>query len=432
MFDLILKHWILLIILSLSLALLWLVAMLNKYVRLMLNIVRDTPMPPVVGSFDFERIEGKPINFRAFDGTKLKGMFLTAKSLPQHLTSNNTDKSNDRIGPAPESRGVIIFCHEFGCDMYSCARYCLGLLREGFDIFTFDFRSHGNSSSLPGYQPRLWCTDKEISDCRGAIRFVKEQLESQNRDVKIGLFGISRGAGAAIMAASKTQSQKIVKAVLTDSAFSTDTTMEWSMKKWAHIFAKVRFMYANHSTEYWRFLRWLLIKCAQVRFRCRFPSARKTLKQIKGIPIFFIHGKKDSYIRPAQAEILFNASPKPHYLWIVAQAKHNQAVEIEPKLYSDRTTAFFEKYLNGNKIGYGSSNLAASAKSFFDPDENVDMSNNPSSPPLQNKEATTQSNVETHTDKTAGSSAGTMRHNQHQQPTKTIRKTTASMPRSPE
>jgi len=351
MFEPLLQHWFLFTLVLIILVILWIAAVLSKYVRLMLNILRDTPPPLLIGPVGYERIEGRHVTFRAFDGTTLNGMFISPDCLPpeqrptSHRTGNLKRNEDEIFAIKPALRGIVIFCHEYGADMYSCARYCLPLLEAGFDIFTFDFRSHGKSSNLPGYQPRLWCTDKEIFDCLGALSYVRAELDSQKLNTRIGLFGISRGGAAAIICACQSQSAIPVHAVIADSAFSNDTILEWSMKKWVHIFAKVRFVYENHHPAFWPFLRWLLLKFAYFRFHCRFPSVRKTMPRIKNIPIFFIHGGKDSHIRPQQAQMLYNLAGGDSYLWIVPQAKHNQSAVIDAERYAGRTVAFLEKYL---------------------------------------------------------------------------------------
>lgn len=69
-------------------------------------------------------------------------------------------------------------------------------------------------------------------------------------------------------------------------------------------------------------------------------------------PIFFINGKKDSYVRPEQAKRFYQQAKEPKFLWIVPNARHNQAVDLVPQLYSRRLVAFFEQYLlNENKPG---------------------------------------------------------------------------------
>ena len=171
-------------------------------------------------------------------------------------------------------KGLVIFGHEYGSDRYSCARYCRPLLAAGYDVFAFDFRGHGESLAEEGYKSRQWPSDREEADMLGAIAFVEDYLEQNGRPREIGLFGISRGGGAAILASVEVES---VKAILTDGAFSSDTTLEYLMKRWVSIFAKVRLIYENHPPTFWRFLRWLTFCACRRRFNCRYPSVRKAM-----------------------------------------------------------------------------------------------------------------------------------------------------------
>lgn len=300
----------------------WLV--LRKYVRLMLNIIRDTPPPLAMGPRDFERIDGERITFRAFDNLNLCGMLLRGNH-----------------GGRP--KGMVIFSHEFSSDMYSCARYCRPLLASGYDVFSFDYRGHGESSQEPGYQPRQWPSDREVNDMLGAIAYVEELLDREGRPPEIGLFGISRGAGAAILACVHNTR---VKAIITDGAFSSDTVLEYLMKRWAYIFAKVRFVYENHPPQFWRFLRWLLFRECRRKLNCTFPSVRKALRAMQPPrPTLFIHGERDSYIPVEQSQLLYEAAPGPKSLWVVPGAKHNQCVVVRPEYYALRTVSFFDEYL---------------------------------------------------------------------------------------
>lgn len=300
------------------------VLLLRKYVRIMLNIIRDTPPPLSIGPTDFQRISGERVTFRSFDNLNLCGMFLAGRH-------------------EGRPRGMIIFFHEYLSDMYSCARYCRPLLEAGYDVFSFDFRGHGDSSAEPGYVVRQWVTEAEVNDALGALAYVEDWLREQGRPVEVGLFGISRGGAAAIIAGANNQA---VKAIITDGAFSTDTIIEHFMRRWAYIFAKVRFVYENHPPQFWRFLRWLLFCECKRKLGCTFPSVLKTLKRLqRKIPILFIHGERDSYIPVEQSQLLCEAAPGPKSLWVVPKAKHNQCVVVCPEYYAKRTVSFFNEYL---------------------------------------------------------------------------------------
>ena len=306
----------------------FLVLWLAKFVRICLNIFCDTPPPLSMGPVDFQRLAGEEVRFRSFDGSSLRGMMLRAR---------------DRGGYC----GTIVFCHEYGSDMHSCARYVRPLIESGFDVFTFDFRAHGESGNWGRYRPLQWPSDKEMEDVLGACAHVEACLAAEGKPVEIGVFGISRGAGAALLAAS---SDSYIKAIACDGAFSTETTLVALMKRWAHIFARSKLVYVNQTDSFWQTLLWLLMRFAQPKMGCRYLSVRKSLHEMQPRPIFFIHGEKDSYIRVDQTQLLYDVAPEPKYIWIVPGAKHNQSVIIEPRQYAARTVAFFRRHLAGEDV----------------------------------------------------------------------------------
>jgi pimeloyl-ACP methyl ester carboxylesterase len=311
-------------LLSIVVAAVWL---LGYYIRICLNIFVDTPPPLSMNPVDFQRQDGEIVRFRSYDGTSLRGMHI-------------------RTPPGSAYKGTILFCHEYGSDMYSCARYTRPLLEAGYEVFTFDFRAHGESSGKD-YTPLQWPSDKELGDVLGACAYLESQLEAEDRPTQIGLFGISRGAGAGLLAAA---SDTNIQAIVCDGAFSTETTLVALMKRWAKIFARIKLAYENHPDAFWNFMHWLLMRFAQPKLRRRFPSVRKALVDMQSRPVLFIHGQRDSYIRVDQTQMLHAIAPSPKYLWIVPEAKHNQAVIIAPQAYAARTVAFFDRHLGGLTI----------------------------------------------------------------------------------
>ncbi len=318
------RNWAMVAIISTIVTLLVLPAMvLMRYVKISINIMRTNKPPLARGPLDFDRLAGEPVSFPAYDGLPLQGMLVHAN-------------------PAVPRRGLIVFAHEFCADMHSCARYCRPLHAAGYDILAFDFRGHGQSTCAPDYTPRQWVTDQDVHDIRGATAFAERWLEEQGCSTELGLFGISRGAGAAILVAAE---DPRIRAILCDGAFSTDTTIEYLLRRWAYIFAKVRFMYENHPPTFWRFLRWSILRFASHEFHCHFPSVRKAIRRMVPRPMLFIHGEKDSYLPVDQSRRLYALAPQPKFLWVAPEAKHNQAVVHHPDFYAQLTTGFFDRYL---------------------------------------------------------------------------------------
>ncbi|NQU76107.1 MAG: alpha/beta fold hydrolase [Planctomycetes bacterium] len=320
------ENWAVITIAATCLSLLlWVTLVMNKYVHICLNLFVDTPPPLAMGLQDFDRIAGEEVRFRSFDGVSLRGMWLWAN----------------------EPVGTVVFCHEFDSDMYSCARYTSALMEAGFNIFTFDFRGHGESSKAGRYKPLQWPSDQDLGDLLGATAYAANRLTAETQPSRIGLFGISRGGAAAILAGA---SDENVAALLCDGAFSTDAVCISMMKRWACIFARIRLAYENHPEWFWKVLLWLLLRRAQRKMGCRYPSVRKALREMAPRPIMFVHGQKDSYVQVEQTQMLHTLAPAPKYMWIVPGAKHNQSVVVAPEDYARRTVAFFQKYLAGLEI----------------------------------------------------------------------------------
>lgn len=322
--DALARNWALVLILSTIATMIVVPLMvLRKYVRISLNIMRTTKPPLSRSPLDFDRLTGEPVSFPAYDGLPLQGLLI-------------------RGNPRVLRRGLVVFAHEFCADLHSCARYCRCLQEAGYDILTFDFRGHGQSECPPDYTPRQWVTDRDLDDLRGAAAFAEHWLAEQGYPVEFGVFGISRGACAAVLLAAENAH---ARALVLDGTFSTDTTIEYFMRRWAYIFAKVRFVYENHPPTFWRFLRWAMIHYAAREFRCRFPSVQKAIRRLTPRPVLFIHGEKDSYLPVEQSRRLYALAPQPKYLWVAAGARHNQAAVLHPERYSRLTMTFFDQHL---------------------------------------------------------------------------------------
>ncbi len=316
------------IVVAVSLLLIYPAMVLRKYVRIMIHILDDRAPIPGNGVCDTNGLVGEEVSFRAVDGHGLAGVIVPRRN-----------------GGSP--KGMIIFAHEFGNDRSTCVRYVRPLLERGYDVFAFDFRGHGGSPPEAGYRPRQWPSDRERADMLGAIAFVGSWLEGGGRPRDVGLFGISRGGGAAILASLGIPN---VKAIVTDGAFSSDTTMEYLMRRFATIFAKIRIVAENHPPTFWRFLRWLLFRECQRKFGCQFPAVRKVIVKLRRRPILLIHGEKDSYIPIAQSQALYDLAIGPKHLWGVPGAAHNGSILVAPEEYGRRVIAFFDEYLASKPV----------------------------------------------------------------------------------
>lgn len=292
-------------------------ALLFKYLRLIMNVFLNIPLKAMPENWPLPP-GGEEVSFFSLKGHPLKGVFFKGRAA-----------------------ATIIFCHEFGADKSFCAPYSQFLLENGYSVFTFDFRGHGQSLCQNGYLPRPWTTTNEIDDFLGAVRYLLNRPDPNNPPPPLGAIGMSRGAVTAIIAAPLAPE---IKAIVSDSAFSTVQTMVTYMQKWVAIFSRTPFIYRRLTYRSYLTLGLMSIKMAEIRYKLRFPSLEKALLASPR-PIFFIHGRQDSFIDFQQAQFLSEQSAGPKELWLVEGARHNEAVKVAPEEYSRRVTAFFKKYV---------------------------------------------------------------------------------------
>jgi pimeloyl-ACP methyl ester carboxylesterase len=256
------------------------------------------------------------VRFSAADGTELQGSWLSA------------------TGGA--RRGVIVFCHEYLANRWSCRPYCEALRTNGYDVFTFDFRNHGESDSLSSYTPMHWASNHEVRDLDAAIAHVRSRVGDDN--AWIGLLGVSRGGSTAILVAA---SDPGVRAVVTDGAFPTNLTQLAYMLRWAKIYIGEGLLYRLTPDWYYSLLCGIARNLAARRHGCRFPRVAKAIRKISPRPLLIIHGEKDSYIVPEIADQLFKRAGEPKEFWLVPGAKHNAAIQVASESYGRRLVEFF-------------------------------------------------------------------------------------------
>ncbi len=234
--------------------------------------------------------------------------------------------------------GVLVFCHEFLGDRWSHAPYVDHLRDRGFDLFGFDFRNHGDSDVDPDYVPFQYVSDREVDDVKGALAYLRTRPD---RDLAgYGLVGVSRGGGAAILAAAD---EADVWGVVTDGAFPTRGTMTAYIVRWATIFVRAKWFLRCVPRFVFSFLGDVARAGTERKRNCSYPSVERAVARLAPRPWLQIHGERDVYIGTDIADDLFSWARQPKEQWIVGDAKHNRCRELEPEAYARRLAAFLDR-----------------------------------------------------------------------------------------
>ena len=233
----------------------------------------------------------------------------------------------------------MVYCHEFLSNRWSYRPYIDHLRDLGFDVFTFDFRNHGESPAEPGYEPMHWASDREVRDLRAALAYLRTRPD---RDpAGYGLFGVSRGGTTALLV---TPEERDVWGVITDGAFPTIGTMMAYILRWAELYLRNplvrRFDPPMALPQPGPF------GTAAVGARAGLPLPRpgEGGGADGARPWLAIHGQRDTYINPEIVEELFDRGNGPREMWLVPEAKHNRCREREPEAYAGRLLDFVDRY----------------------------------------------------------------------------------------
>ena len=227
--------------------------------------------------------------------------------------------------PASQAAPTLILVHGWGRNLSRMLPYIRKFHPLGYNLLTFDARSHGSSTLVKN--PTVWTFTQ---DTCAAVDFITEKRLSSSSE--IGLVGISIGGGAVINAASL---DKRIRSVITIGAFS-------------HPIEVMKLGFIEKHIPYIPF-GWLLFKYMRFRFGLDFNR----IAPVNNIHnththIFLVHGEQDSTVPLAQGKALLEAGNSDTvHLWIVPGKGHSDC-HTHPYFW-EKIEAFLQKTIPINK-----------------------------------------------------------------------------------
>ena len=198
--------------------------------------------------------------------------------------------------------------------VYNYGRY---YAEQGFGLIMPDLRGHGKSGGA--FIGMGWLDRTDI------IKWA-ELIISRDPEAQIVLHGVSMG-GAAVLMTSGEKLPANIKCVVSDCAYSS-VWEEFSdvMKQYTGL-PDFPLMY---TTSFF----------AKLAAGYSYDEA-SSLAQVKKspLPILFIHGSSDTFVKPYMAEKLYEAHPNGKLI-LIEGAEHGQAMYIDPEKYFDSVFAF--------------------------------------------------------------------------------------------
>src|SRR5260370_13937041 len=233
----------------------------KNYLHYVLRIYQEVPL------FNIPRGQPRPeaedVKFPSSDGLLLRGCYLRA---------------------AQARRGVILFGLEFGWNRWSIGNYTDHLVEAGYDVFAYEPRNQGDSGMEPGLEPLHWICDRDLADAGAALKYLKARPDADPRGV--GLFGISKGAGAGMLAA---QDDPAIRCAVTDGMFASLSTVVAYMRRWINIYDRHYLVQGLLPAWYYAILARMAMQQVGVSRGVRFLHLEPAVPPF-GRPLLLIHG----------------------------------------------------------------------------------------------------------------------------------------------
>ena len=196
------------------------------------------------------------------------------------------------------------------------------LVQNGYDVFAFDFRAHGESGGS-----HLGFGTLEVRDVAGALAYLRTRGIAQ-----VGTIGFSMGAATTLNSAAE---YPAMRAVVADSSFADlqlllDTQVPRASGLPPFLLPGMELMSRL----------WLGSDLAN-------DKPAHSVARLGERPVLLIHGTADEDVPLSHAYMLQQAGANdPNLqLWIVPGAEHVRAFKHVPDEYLKRVLAFFKQYL---------------------------------------------------------------------------------------
>jgi len=281
----------------------WIVALLLWFLLSSVRRAFSFAHPPRrFGWMKKTQLEFREVTFKSHDGLTLFGRFIPARN---HAT--------------------IILIHGLGSANNDMLVYAEFLVNAGYGVFMIDLRAHGSSdgdTSTYGL--------READDITGAVDYLQTRLDVYGD--KIGVFGISLGAQAALRAALKTDKIRALvleglgPMILSDHGGKPDTLIRWM----------------HYPSN------WLYYHIYEFMIGGKDTGVLEVIGKLSPRPVLLIASDaNDIYFN----RLFFKAAQEPKELWELPNGIHGAAILQGAQEYIKRISDFFDKEIGVNRHG---------------------------------------------------------------------------------
>lgn len=187
---------------------------------------------------------------------------------------------------------------------------------RGFDLFCCDQTAHGDSEGR-----QIGFDYYESDDC---LRWIDELCRRFGSHIQVVLHGFSMGAATVLKMSSRCPAQ--VKFLVADCGYASgEEQLRSSLGPMYPLMRTLNRRIAGYD-----------LRDTDVR-----PSLDRA-----GLPILFVHGRKDASVPFANGETLYAAYAGPKDCFFVDEARHVECMYVDPKGYAAHLDSFIANYIS--------------------------------------------------------------------------------------
>lgn len=220
---------------------------------------------------------------------------------------------------------TMVVVHGFGDNSLTLGNYIRFFHQAGYNVLAPDNRSHGHSQGK--YIGFGWQDRQDLQD------WIQQLIRRKGSNVQIGLFGVSMGASTVMYYLGLKVPQQVKTAIADCGYASINGELTYELKRLFNLPSVPLIPTANLYTQ------------ALAHYSLYDGETAKTLKH-NHIPLFIIHGTKDTFVPTSNAKLNYQNDSGPKKLWLVKGAKHARSYQKNPALYQKRVLTWTAKYLN--------------------------------------------------------------------------------------
>ncbi len=194
---------------------------------------------------------------------------------------------------APAPRGTILVLHGNAENLSTHVNGVLWLVKEGFNLFIFDYRGYGRSEGKPGI-PGIHLDAEAALETALAL--------SDDDDTGVIVLGQSLGGAVAVHTVANFSRKNRIRALVVESAFSSYRRI--AREKLSGFFLTWPFQYP-----------------LSLLFRDDYSPVR-WIGGVAPVPVLIIHGERDPVVPARHGRVLYDAAAEPREFWLTKTPGH--------------------------------------------------------------------------------------------------------------